>query len=93
MINFKILTIFPELFPGALAASITGSALTKNLWSLQVINIRDYAKDKHATVDDTPYGGGAGMLFKVDVVAEAIEQNLSEKKIKNNLSLAARKSF
>lgn len=77
MIHFKILTLFPELFPGPLAASITGSALTKKLWSFEAINIRTYAKDKHGTVDDTPYGGGAGMLLKVDVVAEAIEKNLS----------------
>jgi tRNA (guanine37-N1)-methyltransferase len=79
MINFKILTLFPELFPGPLAASITGSALEKNLWSLQAINIRNYAKDERKTVDDTPYGGGAGMVLKADVVADALEKNLSEK--------------
>lgn len=82
MINFKILTLFPDLFPGPLAASITGSALEKKLWSLQAINIRSYAKDKHQTVDDTPCGGGAGMLLKPDVIAEAIEQNLGEVKPK-----------
>jgi tRNA (guanine37-N1)-methyltransferase len=82
MINFKILTLFPDLFPGPLAASITGSALEKKLWSLQAINIRSYAKDKHQTVDDTPCGGGAGMLLKPDVIAEAIEQNLCEVKPK-----------
>lgn len=75
MIHFKIFTIFPELFPGPLAASITGSALAKNLWSFEAINIRDYAFDARGTVDDTPYGGGAGMLMKADVVGEALEKN------------------
>lgn len=73
MINFKILTLFPELFPGPLGASVTGAALAKNLWSFEAINIRSYAKDKHGTVDDTPYGGGAGMVLKAEVVAEAID--------------------
>lgn len=77
MINFKVLTIFPELFPGPLGISVTGSALQKNLWQIQAINIRDYAKDERGTVDDAPYGGGAGMLFKADVVADAIESALA----------------
>lgn len=77
MLNFRILTLFPELFPGALSASITGIALEKKLWSFSAINIRDYAKDKRGTVDDTPYGGGAGMLLKPDVIGDAIEKNLS----------------
>ncbi len=76
MINFKILTLFPELFPGPLAASVTGSALAKNLWSIEAINIRNYAKDERGTVDDAPYGGGAGMVLKADVLADAIEKNL-----------------
>ena len=75
MINFKILTLFPELFPGPLAASITGLALEKKLWSLQAINIRNYSKDERKTVDDTPYGGGAGMVLKADILADAIEEN------------------
>lgn len=73
MINFKILTLFPELFPAVLASSITGVALKKNLWSIQAINIRNYAQDKHQTVDDTPYGGGAGMVLKAGVIADAID--------------------
>lgn len=77
--NFKILTLFPDLFPGPLAASVTGVALEKKLWSLQAINIRDFAFDKRGTVDDTPYGGGAGMVLKPDVVAAAIEKNSSKK--------------
>jgi len=75
MINFKIFTIFPDLFPGPLGASVTGSALQKKLWSYEAINIRDYAFDERGTVDDAPYGGGAGMVFKPDVIAEAIEKN------------------
>jgi len=82
VINFKILTLFPELFPGPLAASITGVALEKKIWSLEAINIRDFAKDERKTVDDTPYGGGAGMVLKADILADAIEKNLqSESKI------------
>ena len=82
MIHFKILTIFPDLFPGPLATSVTGTALTKNLWSYEAINIRNYAKDERGSVDDAPYGGGAGMVFKPDVVADAIENNLQNKKTK-----------
>lgn len=79
MIHFKIFTLFPDLFPGPLAASITGSALEKKLWSLEAVNIRDYAKDERGTVDDTPYGGGAGMVLKADVVADALEKNSAKK--------------
>jgi tRNA (guanine37-N1)-methyltransferase len=82
VINFKILTLFPELFPGPLATSITGVALEKKIWSLEAINIRDFTKDERKTVDDTPYGGGAGMVLKADILADAIEKNLqSESKI------------
>lgn len=81
MLKFKILTIFPELFPGPLLSSITGAALKKNLWSCEAINIRDYAKDKHGTVDDTPYGGGAGMVLKADVIADAIEKGVKYQKV------------
>lgn len=79
MIKFKILTIFPEIFPGPLATSITGIALEKKLWSLEAINIRNYAKDERGTVDDTPYGGGAGMVLKAEVIADAIEKNSLKK--------------
>jgi len=75
MINFKILTLFPELFPGPLSSSVTGTALGKKLWSLEAINIRDFAKDERKTVDDTPYGGGAGMVLKAEILADAIEKN------------------
>ena len=78
MIHFKVLTLFPELFPGPLAASITGSALEKNLWEIEAINLRNYSKDARKTVDDMPYGGGAGMVLKADVVADAIQDNKSD---------------
>jgi tRNA (guanine37-N1)-methyltransferase len=67
------------MFPGILDFSITGEALKKALWSYEAINIRDYAFDARKTVDDTPYGGSAGMIFKADIVANAIEKNLSPK--------------
>ncbi len=71
----KLLTIFPEIFPGFLGHSLTGKALEQGKWSLQTINIRDYAFDKHGSVDDTPCGGGAGMVMRADVLGEALEQN------------------
>jgi len=71
-----ILTLFPEMFPGALSHSLLGKALGK-LWDLKVVNIRDFATDKHRTVDDTPYGGGAGMVMKPDVVDNALKYALS----------------
>ena len=68
-----ILTLFPDMFPGPLAHSITGRALTEGLWQCDATDIRDFATDKRKTVDDTPYGGGAGMVMRADVVADAIE--------------------
>lgn len=71
--HFDILTLFPEMFTGPLQTSMIGKAQENGLVSLDIWNIRDYALDKHAIVDDTPYGGGAGMVLKVDVLARAIE--------------------
>ena len=68
-----ILTIFPEMFPGPLGASLAGKALAKGLWTVDTIDIRDHATDKHRTVDDTPAGGGPGMVMKADVLARAID--------------------
>ena len=76
MFQVKIFTLYPDFFPGILSKGIYGRAIEKSLWNLDVINIRDYAKDKHKTVDDTPYGGGEGMVLKPDVVAKALDQNL-----------------
>ncbi len=70
--HVHILTLFPQAFPGLLGHSVVGRAHDKGLWQLGVTNIRDFATDKHRTVDDTPYGGGAGMVLKPDVVAAAL---------------------
>jgi len=61
MLNIKIITLFPELYPGPLSSSVLGRALKKSIWKLSIFNLRDFAVDKHKTVDDTPYGGGSGM--------------------------------
>jgi tRNA (guanine37-N1)-methyltransferase len=68
-----VLTLFPEMFPGPLAFSLAGKALQEGLWSLDVVQIRDFATDKHRSVDDTCFGGGAGMVLRPDVVNDAIE--------------------
>lgn len=68
-----VLTLFPEMFPGPLGLSLAGKALVEGLWSLEAIDIRDFAKDKHRSVDDTPAGGGAGMVMRADVAAAAID--------------------
>lgn len=68
-----ILTLYPEMFPGVLGQSLTGKALDEGIWSLKTINIRDYASGKHRNVDDTPSGGGAGMVLRADVVAKALD--------------------
>ena len=69
----KVLTLFPEMFPGPLAHSLAGKALADEAWSLETVDIRDYATDRHGTVDDAPFGGGAGMVMRADVVDAAIE--------------------
>lgn len=68
----KVLTLFPEMFPGPMGASLAGQALENGLWSLETVDIRAFARDKHRTVDDTPTGGGAGMVMRPDVVDAAI---------------------
>jgi len=75
----RVFTLYPELFPGPLGAGLYKKAADKNIWSLDIINIRDYATDKHKTVDDNPYGGGSGMLLRSDVVADSLDQNISNK--------------
>jgi tRNA (guanine37-N1)-methyltransferase len=71
-----ILTLYPEMFPGPLGQSLAGRALAEGLWSLETVQIRDFATDKHRSVDDTPAGGGAGMVMRADVVAAAVDQVL-----------------
>jgi tRNA (guanine37-N1)-methyltransferase len=68
-----VLTIFPEMFPGPLGLSLAGKALADGKWALETIDIRDFATDKHRSVDDTPAGGGAGMVMRADVLASAID--------------------
>ena len=71
----QVFTLYPEVFPGPLSKGLYGKALSKELWNLKVVNIRDAAEDKHKTVDDTPYGGGSGMLLKADTLAKSLDQN------------------
>ena len=74
----QVFTLYPEVFPGPLSKGLYGKALSNNLWKLKVVNIRDAADDKHKTVDDTPYGGGSGMLLKADVLAKSLDKNKNE---------------
>src|SRR5436305_2601480 len=74
----SVLTIFPDMFPGPLAVSLCGKALAAGLWSLDAIDIRDFAIDKHRSVDDTPAGGGPGMVMKADVLARAIDTTATD---------------
>ena len=78
MLRAQVFTLYPEIFPGPLAKGIYGKAQNNKLWDLSVINIRDSATDKHKTVDDTPYGGGTGMLLKADVLANSLDQNVKK---------------
>ncbi len=68
-----VITLFPELFPGPLGASVIGRGMADGLWSLETTQLRDFATDRHRTVDDTPSGGGAGMVLKPDILARAID--------------------
>ena len=74
----QVFTLYPEVFPGPLSKGLYGKALSSDLWKLKVVNIRDSADDKHKTVDDTPYGGGSGMLLKADVLAKSLDGNRNE---------------
>ena len=78
----RIFTLYPDYFPGPLNKGLYGKAMEKKIWDLETVNIRDFANDKHKTVDDTPYGGGFGMLIKPDVLAAALDAKLkSDEKI------------
>ena len=72
-----VLTLFPEMFPGPLGASLAGKALESGLWALECVDIRDFAGDKHRTVDDAPFGGGPGMVMRPDVLAAAIDATIA----------------
>ena len=75
----RVFTLYPELFPGPLGSGLYKKGLEKKLWSLEIVNIRDSASDKHKTVDDTPFGGGSGMVMRADVVANSLDKNISNK--------------
>jgi len=76
----SILTIFPEVFPGPLGASLAGKALMSGIWSLEVTDIRTFATDRHRSVDDTPAGGGPGMVMKADVLGRAIDSTATDRR-------------
>lgn len=85
--HFSILTLFPEIFPGPLQASILGKAKEKEQWSLEVYSLRNFATDKHLTVDDKPFGGGVGMVMRPDVLARALDHVIDHAKIPPDLFL------
>ena len=72
----QVFTLYPDCFPGPLDKGLYGKAMEKKIWDLKIVDIREYALDKHKTVDDTPYGGGSGMLLKPDVVAKSLDANI-----------------
>ena len=78
MFVVKIFTLYPDFYPGPLSKKIYKKAQENKIWDLKIINIRDYASDKHCSVDDTPFGGGSGMLLRPDVVASALDANLKK---------------
>jgi tRNA (guanine37-N1)-methyltransferase len=75
----RVFTLYPEMFPGPLDIGLYKKAREKKLWSLEVVNIRNYAADKHKTVDDSPFGGGSSMLMRADVIANSLDKNISNK--------------
>ena len=75
----RIFTLYPEYFPGYLNKGLFGKAISEKIWNLETVNISDYSIDKHKTVDDTPYGGGNGMLIKADVLAKSLDDNIKKK--------------
>ena len=90
MLKVKIFTLYPESFPGPLNIGLYKKAMEKKLWSLEIINIRDYANDKHKTVDDTPFGGGNGMLMRPDVLSKALDKNINFDENNENIYLSPR---
>ena len=78
MWTVRIFTLYPEIFPGPLNKGLYGKALEKKLWNLEIVNIRESAEDKHKKVDDTPFGGGSGMLLKPDILGKSIDINIKK---------------
>ena len=88
----RVFTLYPELFPGPFGIGLYKKAIEKKLWSLEVVNIRDYAKDKHKTVDDTPFGGGSGMVMRADVIEKMKKLFICLQKEKNLIKILLKKS-
>lgn len=86
----SVLTLYPQMFPGSLGESLAGRALQRGDWSLEAVQIRDFATDKHRTVDDTPAGGGAGMVLRADVLAKAIDHASPEGDTRPRLLMSPR---
>ena len=84
-LSAKVITLYPEVFPGPLSASVTGRALEKKIWSLDIINLRDYGKGKHKKVDDKPISGGPGMILRPDVLDQALLQANSSNSDKSKI--------
>ena len=82
-----VFTLYPDLFPGPFSEGLYGKALEKKIWNLQKVNLRDYAEDKHKTVDDTPYGGGPGMVLKAEPFMQAVSHIKSEKGVPESVVL------
>jgi len=80
MWTVRVFTLYPDQFPGPLGSGLYKKALEKKLWSLEVVDIRNHALDKHKTADDTPFGGGSGMLMRADVVANSLDNKIPNKK-------------
>ena len=76
--NAWVMTLFPEMFPGSLDVSLTGRALENGLWGLETVDIRGFASDKHRSVDDTPFGGGPGMVLRADILGPAIDDTVAK---------------
>ena len=88
MLKVKIFTLYPELFPGPLDSGLYKKARDKNIWELAIVDIRKYALDKHGTVDDTPFGGGSGMLMRPDILARSLDANINYKDNVKNIYLS-----
>ncbi len=88
MLAVKIFTLYPDLFPGPLDSGLYKRAREKKLWDLEIVNIREFAIDNHGTVDDTPFGGGSGMLMRPDVLAKSLDANINFKNNEKNIFLS-----
>ena len=88
MLNIKVFTLYPDLFPGFFDIGIYKKAKEKKIWNLEVFDIREYAQDKHNTTDETPFGGGNGMLMRADVLASALDKNINFREKNRNIYLS-----